>query len=285
MNKASAPPASRVNHTVARLDTKFSAHEVHLRGLRVLQRGIGRREIRAGIQHLAIKPQTVEVVAEIVVVMNVLSRGTRIVRLLPEPPGPTPGGPESPVDLLEEPEQIAPNLNGAGHVRFAEIQFGIPDPAQESRAVSKENRREGRPRQRWQLEPIPQTQVHGRPAETLPDSSEQPSIERRRRKLSGFAEVCRNVEGSAAIIPLRCLTGSLSPPCLKRIGQKDPWSESNIDEPSVPDCALPAAGRHASSGHQSCGVPAARRLARIRGCSGAQLRPTRGRRCVDSCCC
>jgi hypothetical protein len=62
-----APSASRFDHGLARRETQFPADEIELGDLRFLERGIGAREIRARVDHVAVEPARVEVVAEVVV--------------------------------------------------------------------------------------------------------------------------------------------------------------------------------------------------------------------------
>ena len=76
---------SGLDHPLPRAKLEFLADAMHLGNLRLLERAALIREIRAGIHHLLIEPQAVEVVAEIVVAVDVLSGGLQVVGLLPPP--------------------------------------------------------------------------------------------------------------------------------------------------------------------------------------------------------
>jgi len=69
-----APAATGFCNAITWLKLKLSADVVHLCLLRRLQGHIGLGKIRTGVLHLCIQPEPVKIVADIVVVMNILSR-------------------------------------------------------------------------------------------------------------------------------------------------------------------------------------------------------------------
>ena len=65
-----APAATGFDHPLAGPQVKLAADKIHLRKLRVLQGRIPRRKVCAGVDQLAVKPQPIEVITEIVVAMD-----------------------------------------------------------------------------------------------------------------------------------------------------------------------------------------------------------------------
>src|SRR5262249_62184433 len=70
------PAAPGLDHALAGAQAQLARHVLHLRDLRFLERGGGRREVGAGVDHLPIEPQPVEVVAEVVVMVDVRTLAT-----------------------------------------------------------------------------------------------------------------------------------------------------------------------------------------------------------------
>ena len=78
MCSASAPQPQPASTTRSpRLQPQLAADVIHLRDLRLVERRVGRREVRAGVGHRLAEPQRVELVADVVVVMDVLARAGR----------------------------------------------------------------------------------------------------------------------------------------------------------------------------------------------------------------
>ncbi len=67
-----APSAAGLDDALARPEADLAADQIHLRDLGRLERRVGRREVRAGVEQLLVEPELVEVVAEVVVVVDVL---------------------------------------------------------------------------------------------------------------------------------------------------------------------------------------------------------------------
>ena len=81
--REAAPAAAGLDDALAGLQLQLAADVMHLRLLRLLDRHRGIREVRAGVlQRLAVEPQLVEVVAEVVVVVNVALRVRQVGREL-----------------------------------------------------------------------------------------------------------------------------------------------------------------------------------------------------------
>ena len=71
MCSASAPhPAAGFDDSLAGLQPKLAADQIHLRHLRVLERRVGTIEVGAGVEELSVEPARVEVVSQVVVVMR-----------------------------------------------------------------------------------------------------------------------------------------------------------------------------------------------------------------------
>src|SRR5215831_14720230 len=69
------PPAtSGLDHALAGPEAKLAAHVVHLRDLRLIERGGRLGVVRTGVRHGRAEPQLVERVADVVVVMDVVPR-------------------------------------------------------------------------------------------------------------------------------------------------------------------------------------------------------------------
>ena len=192
MNSASEPqPHPGFDHALARpAAASFRQTQIHLRDLRLLERGVRRREIRAGVDHLAIQPEPVELVAEVVVVMDVLARGAHVVRALPQPPGPRRRASRArDRSRFEQRDQIAADLDGAEHVGFAEIEIGIPHPAEQRAAVLEDDgRHRRRPAVDGSSNPSQSTNRIGADATRALDPRERPAIQRGgggRRDLTG----------------------------------------------------------------------------------------------------
>ena len=76
VQREAAPAATRLEHALAGPQPQLAADVVHLGALRGLQRHAGLGEIGAGVLHrLAVEPGGVEVVAEVVVPVDVVVRG------------------------------------------------------------------------------------------------------------------------------------------------------------------------------------------------------------------
>ncbi len=66
-----APATSGFDDRLARLQSQFAADPIELCALRHVERRLWRFEVRTGVHEFAVEPQSVEVVAEIVVMVHV----------------------------------------------------------------------------------------------------------------------------------------------------------------------------------------------------------------------
>ena len=76
----SAPAAADFEHAIIRGEAQLAAERVVFFRLRGFEGLIRRGEIRAGVGHRRVEPQTVEIVPEVVVLGDVLPRGADAVR-------------------------------------------------------------------------------------------------------------------------------------------------------------------------------------------------------------
>ena len=83
--RESAPAAADFQHMIAGLRPHLIDHGLVFLGLRGLQAFLPRPEDRAGIGHRVIQPQAIEIIAQIIVMADVLLRLPAAVRLQPEP--------------------------------------------------------------------------------------------------------------------------------------------------------------------------------------------------------
>ena len=71
VQREGAPSAAGFDDLLAGPEHQLAADVVELRALRLLQRGVRRVVVRAGVDHLLVEPQAVEVVAQVVVMLDV----------------------------------------------------------------------------------------------------------------------------------------------------------------------------------------------------------------------
>lgn len=71
-------------------------------------------------------------------------------------------GAQCAVDLFKRGEQVAANLDGAGHISLAEIELGIPHPTEQGRTALEQNGRDRGTGCRWPFKPVPEHEPNGR---------------------------------------------------------------------------------------------------------------------------
>ena len=69
-----APAAARFDHRFAGREAQLAADVVELRCLRLLQRHRGVGKIGAGVDHVPVEPELVEIVADVVMVVDIAPR-------------------------------------------------------------------------------------------------------------------------------------------------------------------------------------------------------------------
>ena len=128
-----APAAAGLDHAIAGPQLQLAADVVHLRALRLLERHAGLGIVGAGVLHrVVVEPPLVELVAEIVVVRDVVARtGERVAPWagqeslhVPQSAGDG-GGRAAPVGRLEHADEVAFDVDSAETVQVAEMQVGI----------------------------------------------------------------------------------------------------------------------------------------------------------------
>ena len=185
MCSASAPQPQPASTTrLAGAQAQLAAHVVHFRDLRLVERRLGRRVVGAGVRHRAAEPQRVELVADVVVVMDVVARAGQRIEVRAAQRGecalpqrrPAAGGAAGPVDRLQQLDQIALDQHVAVAVGIAEVQRGIGEhPAQNGTAGKGHAcHRLGRAR----LGTAADRKLHRRPAEHRAELGQQPMVER-----------------------------------------------------------------------------------------------------------
>ena len=185
------PPASTTRSPGFKL--QLAAHVMHLRLLRLLDRHCGIGEIRARVlQRLAIEPQLVEIVADVVVVMNVALRVGQIGRKLPAA---REHGADRrvlgriAVGFEQQRQQIAADLQAARAVEIAEVQIRVDDELPQRLAV--ENPHAHGAVTRGDLGLVPKLDAHGRGGpEPARDLLDEPTLEpaRLRARRSGLVK-------------------------------------------------------------------------------------------------
>src|SRR6202050_5319144 len=140
-----APAAAGFDDGLAGFQLQLAAHVVHLGDLGLIERGSRRRVVRAGIGHGAAEPQRVELVADVVVVVDVVARAVERIAMwamqraqrAPQPRGAMLDGLPGLVDRLEQLHQVALDREAAVAVGIAETQGRVDDDRQERRAAAK----------------------------------------------------------------------------------------------------------------------------------------------------
>ena len=186
-----APAASGLHHPSLRPQLQLPAHVLHLRALRVFEARAGRREVGAGVYHLAVEPQAVEVVSEIVVMVDVVPHRLPAVR--PDHPAAHPLGPRPEatqrarqagvvglhsIEGREGSHEVAVHLETPGHVGLAKCQIRSTQQFEHSAAISDPDRRNGGRTGRWPaLEVRAKLQHHRSGANFVSQPGQQPPVD------------------------------------------------------------------------------------------------------------
>src|SRR6185436_611388 len=152
---------------------------MHLPLLCLLYRHARIRVVRAGVLvRLTVEPERVEVVADVVMVMNVALRLGAVRRER------APASEQQleravvgaePIDLFEELEQVAAHLNAARAVQVAKVQARIRHELKQRLAVGDPN--DDRPVARGDIGLVPERDADRRVAEPAHDLAHDPAIE------------------------------------------------------------------------------------------------------------
>ncbi len=119
------PAAASLHHPVTGLEAEFAADVIELRLLGLLDGEVGLRIVRAGVLHLAIEPQAIEFIAQIVMVVDVRLRARQGIEAR------TPG--HQPVRAREQ--HAVGEAHGPARVQLAQHLHQIAVDAQATGAV------------------------------------------------------------------------------------------------------------------------------------------------------
>ena len=81
MHRKPAPSAPNIKHLIPGLQAELACDMIFLEPLGIVERCLRLREIRAGILHVVIKKEAVEIVADIIMVRHVPSRSRLRIKL------------------------------------------------------------------------------------------------------------------------------------------------------------------------------------------------------------
>ena len=181
-----APAAPGFDDPLAAIQADLAADVIHFRDLRLVERRRRRRKVSTGVRHRLAEPQRVELVADVVVVVNVLARAReRVARTAMTPL--REAAPErdrlrglrcADVQLLDHAQDAAVHVDFAGAVQLAELQVRIGAQAQERTAVRDAQRRDRRRAERRDPVAVPEYESDGRIAERVQQRANQPRFHR-----------------------------------------------------------------------------------------------------------
>jgi hypothetical protein len=168
---------------------------VHLRLLRLLDRHGRIREIRARVlQRLAVEPELVEVVAEVVVVVNVALGVVQVGRQLAAArEDPADGGVfrRVTISLEQHRQQVAAHHDAPGAVEIAEVQVGVDQELPQRFSVHDAHAHDALAGRHFGL--VPELDPHRRRPEVARNLLDQPAVEAARLLARGSRAVERDV--------------------------------------------------------------------------------------------
>ena len=143
VDRERAPAAPRLDHPLPGPELELPAHVVHLGSLRLFEGGVLVRVVGARVDHLLVEPEPVEVVAEVVVVVDVGLGPRAGVPAGPVEPGletALPGvardrGVRRAVDGLEKGDEVAVDPDPVRAHRVPERDVGIDEETEEGAPV------------------------------------------------------------------------------------------------------------------------------------------------------
>ena len=179
-----APSTTGFDDLLTRLEHQLAADVVELRALRLLQGRLRRVVVRTGVDHLLVEPQAVEVVAQIVVVVDVAARagggvGTRLRQ--PAQQAALGGGRtraiHASITSREHVDEVALDLDAPCAERIPESKLGIQDRRKQCAAITKDDAPVAFARQAAGVFTVPQGERDVGPAHLGGDSPHEPAIE------------------------------------------------------------------------------------------------------------
>ena len=238
-----APPAAGLDDPLTRPEHQLAADVVHLGPLRLLQRGLGRVVVRAGVDHLLVEPQPVEVVAQVVVVLDMPPRSARGVgaRLGQSAQGAALGRDRvrairRSITAREHVDEIALDLDAPCAERISESDLRTEDHREKRAAVAKDDASVALARRTVRVLPVPERKRHIRLTHLCRDPPHEPAIEiaRARARSPGWpvlghsrAEDAGQTEWMRALSSHRHLPPPVTkPPTNRRIRSMDTGSSA-----------------------------------------------------------
>ena len=145
------PAATRLDDALAAVQANLAADVIHLGDLRLVERRRRRRKVRARVRHRRAEPERIELVADVVVMMNVLARAVqRVARPTMAPLREAArerhrlrGSASADVQLLDHAQDAAVHVDPAGAVQLAELQVRVGAQAQQRATILDVQRRNG----------------------------------------------------------------------------------------------------------------------------------------------
>jgi hypothetical protein len=172
---------------IPRLQLQLAAHVVHLGDLCLLQRRGEVRIVGAGVGHGVAQPQRIEVIAQIVVLVNVVARAGQGVGTWPmQPTGHfvcngmgIADAAQAPIDGGDESDEIALDFDPTRAVSIAEAYLRIAQQTPKGISVRNTNSFGGRDCARTDVLTGPsQFELDGRIAEPGQEAAQQPALQR-----------------------------------------------------------------------------------------------------------
>ena len=143
MQRQAAPAAAGFHHALAGREPQLAADVIHFGDLGLLEAGLGGRVIGAGISHGLAQPQRIELIAEIVMAVDIAARAAqgvapRLVQPAPDPPRQGAGvgaGREAAVDDFQQLHQVTHDFDATIAIGVAESHPGIAHQSHQRGAV------------------------------------------------------------------------------------------------------------------------------------------------------
>lgn len=134
-----APAAAGLDDRVPRLQLQLAAHQIELGDLRCLERRFRRVEQRAGVDELAIQPQLIEIIPEVVVVVHVATGQAKAVGTRDQQRQPLANrqaiAARQAARRLHDPREPPSNVDPTLGIELAELQIRIGDQFQQRFAI------------------------------------------------------------------------------------------------------------------------------------------------------
>ncbi len=162
VQRQGAPPAAGFDDPLIGAQPELAAHVVQLGPLGVLQRHLRRRVVGARVDHVAVEPEAVEIVAKIIVMVQARPGSVHRVRRPPLPQRSIAGGlllhgPEHGFDRAGE---VAIDGHPAGPEPVSKADVSVPEQAPQRASVGEADGRDRLGVQSIARRPVPQREPH-----------------------------------------------------------------------------------------------------------------------------